>query len=41
VQLWQELVSGIVIPVKTWRTGTSLRQAKGSQAETQQGTAEL
>ena len=34
VQLWQELVSGVVIPVEAYGMPTRLRQAKGCQAET-------
>jgi hypothetical protein len=41
VQLWQELVSRVVIPVKACGMPTGLCQAKGCQAETQQGTEEL
>jgi hypothetical protein len=34
VQLRQELVSGVIVPVKAYGMGARLRQAKGCQAET-------
>ena len=41
VQLRQELVSGVVVPVKAWGVCDRLRQAKVCQAEAQQGEARL
>jgi hypothetical protein len=41
VQLRQELVSGVVVPVESKRMGTRLRQTEGCQAEAQQEEVRL